>query len=603
MTQWREDLLRQGAQELEAVKDLQNIDNIIRLIDGGYWEPGRAPWKSTYYDNILADQRRESLSALSDIKPTLSISSKVPDYEQQAKIAHMVLRHYWINDALDLKLVEWIDHALLCAGFWKIVGYTGRIAITPCALGTVIPVQMKGNDLQSAAAVIYRSYESLMYFFRVFGRERSKGLEKYSVGLQAGMQGSNQYNRPDSIPEYQWNSLSPAMKYRMWKARGAQNTPQRGYPGYSVEPYPVIPLHEIYHEDIAQNDFGHPVLMKHPDLNVDEHNYHYIVEPGGWLFPRKRYTAFGGDDVMYDGPSPFWDGKYPFAMLALNPCVWAPFGISKYRDLIPLVQSANRIGAGVEETVMDAVNRNVVTRKGAIAPTDWDRFDPSRPKQKIMLNGTANPQTDFRYMDAKQLPVYVEMWLRNLDSRIKQKSGALDVSGLSRKKQVPGGDTITGMQDAMSGPYRLESRYVEQALCEAGILGVSRIFQFLTLDDRLRLLGPDGKTWEDYDYQASSMVPAHAPKEDWWRLFPVNVAQGSMHGSSQTKKQIIAMNLAKVNKISLKSLYEILEIGLDADQEIAQIKQEMSEMPQPAPAKSHGRQERMTRSARTGGPF
>ena len=597
MVEWKMQLVRQGAAEMGACQDLQNAQQYIDYLDGKWWM-NRPDWRSSFADNYLADQRRESIAALSDIHPAMEISSQVEDYKKQADICLKVIRHLWVREALDLKLNDWIDHAEFGTGFCKVSAYApGVMEVSAHALGTVIPILMEGHDLQSAQAVLYRVDKTLSHFIRRFGRDRAAGIERYSVGLQQALS-ADKYARPDDIPEYTWNALSPAMRRRMSLSRAGG--PQRGMYGTVAEPFPIIPLLEIYHEDISFNDFGHPVLVKHPDLPVDQHNFHYIVPPGGMLYPRKRLTIFAGDKVMYDGPNPFWDGQYPFVHLQLNPCVWAPGGISKYRDLIPLIKSINRIGAGVDETVMDAVNRTVVSRKGAVEPRMWDAFDPSRPKQKVLLNGTANPATDFKYMDAKNLPPYVEMWLRHLDGRVKTKSGSLDISGLSRKKQAPGGDTIENMRDAMSGPFRLESRYVEQAVKEVAILMVSRIFQFFTLNQRLRLLGPDGQTWEDYDYVAESMVPASAPKEDHWKLFSVDVAQGSMHGSSEFQKKVIAMRLRQGRDLSLRSLYKAINAGFDADEEIQRLKQEAQEMPQPA---AKGRTPRQTRTARNGGPI
>jgi hypothetical protein len=599
MIDWRESLTRQAAAEWQSCQDLQNVQTYISLLDGKYWGDNRPDWRSSFYDNVLADMRIESKAGLTDIHPAMDISCVVDDYKKQADIANNVIRAVYQDQSLDLELADLIDFALLNTGFLKIVAYEpGVMEITSNALGTVIPVTMKGRDLQSSSAVIYRDYEPLGYFYRKFGH-RAVGLERQSIGLHATI-GDDSYQRPDSIPEYQWRSLSPAMKLRMSLSRKAA-VPQRG--GYSTEPYPVIPLAEIYHEDYSLNEFGHPVLVKHPDLSVAEHNYHYIVQPKGFMYPRKRLTVFGGDQVVYDGPSPFWDGQYPFCMLSLNPCVWAPGGISKYRDLVPLCRSLNRVGSGVEETVIDAVNRNVVTRRGAIAPIDWDRYDPSKPKQKLMLNGNANVSQDFKYMEAKQLPAYVEMWLKHLDQRIKSRSGALDIQGLMSKKQVSGGDAIEGMRDAKSGPYRLESRYVEELIVKAATMMVSRIFQFYTVDQRLRLLGPDGQTWEDYDYQASSMVPAFSPAWDHWKLFSVRAKQGSMHGNSTYKKQVAAITLLKMGKMSLETAYSILDIGVDGSQEISKIVKESKELPQPAPKKGQGRDPRQTRGQRTGNPI
>jgi hypothetical protein len=603
MNIWRMTLLHQGTEELQACGDLQRVEEYIKYLDGKPYDPSRPEWRSQFSDNISMDQRLEAIAALTDIKPTVDISCAIDEYKHQAEIVQKVLRSVWTTQRIQSnQLRDLIDHALMGTGFLKMVAVEpGQMQISAKALGSVIPIQMEDNELQSAVAVIDRSYKSLMYFHEKFSRDKCAGLERQSVNLMDSLQG-DKYVRPDNIPEYQWSTLSPAMKRRMHLSRSAQSN--QGFPGSMAQAYPVIELQEIYHKDISYNDYGHPILVKDPDRKVADHNYHYIVPAGGMMFPRKRLTIFGGDKVLYDGPSPFWDGLYPYVMLQLNPTVWAPGGVAKYRDLIPLIKCSNRLLAGVEETCIDAVNRNVVTRKGAIDPISWDRYDPSRPKQKIMLNGTANPATDFRYMDAKQLPSYVEMTIKYLEGRINRRSGALDISGLSRKKQQPSGEVMEGLRDAMSGPYRLECDQVEGAMVEAARLGTSRVFQFYNKDQRIKLLGADGETWQDYDYVAENMVPASMPKEDHWQLFPIGLAPGTMHGGSQAQKKQVALSLRKTRDISLHGLYKILDAGLNADEEIANLKAESQELPQmPAKKSAGGRVPRQTRSSRNGNPI
>jgi hypothetical protein len=218
-----------------------------------------------------------------------------------------------------------------------------------------------------------------------------------------------------------------------------------------------------------------------------------------------------------------------------------------------------------------------------------------------MLNGTANPATDFRYMDAKQLPGYVENFLKFLEGRVNRRTGALDITGLSRKKQQPSAEVMQGLQDAMSGPYRLEMEQVEGGIIDLARMGVSRVFQFYNKDQRLKLLGADGETWEDYDYVAKNMVPASMPKEDHFRMFAVNGAAGTMHQGSQTQKKQTALVLRRGHDISLHGLYKILDAGLNADEEIANLAAEAKELPQPPP--KQGRTPRGTRTQRNGQPI
>lgn len=592
MIRWRDDINRQGLSDLQAYREFQEINIYIKYLEGTYWT-GRPVWRSQFYDNYLADQRREALAALSDIRPSITVSCEVDAYQDQAKIAQKYIQYLWEHNDLDLKLASWIDHALFGTGFLKITSYSpGLFEFTALGMDQVMPVLMN-DDLQQAVAVRYKNYQTIQYYLARFG-ERAQGLERYSTNITSALQSNDMYIRPDWIPEYTWNAFSPAMK----KIKSLRGGPTKLTTEGRV-PFPTIELQEIFSEDWSVNEAGHDVLVKHPDLDVREHNFHYIVPPKCRLYPRKRLVVFGGDRVLYDGPSPYWHGLYPFAMLQLNPCVWAPGGVSKYRDLIPLTRSINRIGVGIEESVMRALNGTWVARRGSIPEHVWESFDPGRPGQKILLNPVAR-NGDFQELTAAQLPSQVGAFQQYLIETIKRRSGSLDVSGLSRKNQTPGGDAVQEMRDSQSAPFRMEGRYVEAALKRAAYQVVSGIFQFATLDRRLKILGADGMTWSDFDYLAGSMIPSSSPKEDHWRQFPIHIAQGSSSGQSRYQQSVLALALHQRGALSTAGLYRQLNYPERWDDVKKELADELGAGIGLPPVR--GRTPRMTRNQQNGQP-
>ncbi len=591
LIRWKDQIVKQGADELESYVEFQKVEEYIKMLSGEYWSPNRPAFRSKFSDNYLADQRRESLASLSQVRPALDISSSIEAYKHIGEVAHKYTRYLWTEHDLDLEVVKWIDHALFGTGFMKHTASQDHFAFSAVGLDSVIPIQCS-DDIQTSAAVIYRAYHGLSYFQSKFGPQNCIGLEREAVHLTSGL-GREKYPRPADIPAYRWDPLSPQLKRRAVMRRGPMS-PTAG----DANPFPVIELLEIYTDDWSINDVSHDVLVKHPDLDVSEHNYHYIVPHGCRLFPRKRLTIFAGNRCMYDGPSPFWHGMYPFTMLQLNPCVWAPGGISKYRDLVPLVKSINRIVGGVDESVMHALNRNIIGKRGAMPEAAWDAFIPGKPGQKLLMNPIYQ-KGDVSWMDPPIVPAYVGEMLRYLVDNVKRRSGALDIQGLSRKKQAPGGEAIEQMRDSMSGPFQLEGRYVEAAIKRCGRQVVSNEFQYATLSGRLRILGADGMTWEDFDYDPHVMKPATDPKEDFWRSFSVNIAAGSTHGASKMQRKIEALTLRKMGDLSQRQMFHITEFPVDVDtnqKEIAEEHQMGIGVTQ-----GKGRTPRQTRSSRNGG--
>ena len=590
MIRWKEDLVRQGSSEMQAWKSFQEIERIIGYLDGDWYGANRPPYRSAFYDSYLSDQRREALASLSDIRPSIDITSSVEAYKAQAKVQHAYIRHLWSSENLDLKIVTWLDHALFGTGFMKMVARPNQFMFSAHGPDQVIPVQCNG-ELQSSGAVVYKAYKSLGYFQNSFGPEKCIGLERQSVKI-AQQLGTERYQRPAGVPEYTWDALSPRLQRRV-SLRNASLQQQ----GNNYTPFPVIPLMEIYYDDWSINEFDHPVWIHHPDLGKDEHNYHYIVPPGARLYPRKRLVVFAGDRVMYDGPSPFWHGLYPFSMLQLNPCVWSPGGISKYHDLIPLCRSINMVGSGIDEAVMRALNGTWIAKRGAIPEAVWEAFQPGKPGQKVLLNPVANIN-EFKEMQAPTLPAQVADWLRYLVDDVKRRSGSLDIQGLARKKQAPGGDAIEQMRDTMSSPFRLEGRYLEAGLEQCGEQTISNIFQYADMDSRLRILGADGVTWEDFDYRASTMVPDSSDPESHWRAFAFKIAPGSSHGSSRSQKRIEAFTMFRSGALSMEGLFEQTDFPANAQTEMERLKKEHD-----MGIGGGGKVPRPTRSARQGNPM
>src|SRR5580704_7717980 len=113
MVYWRDAVLRQGAEELQACNDLQRANDYNGYLNGAYWDADRPEFRSKYSDNVLMDQRLEAIAALSDIRPTIDISCSVEEYKAQAEIVLNVFRSVWQTQRIQShQLRDWIDHAL-----------------------------------------------------------------------------------------------------------------------------------------------------------------------------------------------------------------------------------------------------------------------------------------------------------------------------------------------------------------------------------------------------------------------------------------------------------------------------------------------------------
>lgn len=558
------DLREQAIAELKLNGEYAEISSYISALRGDQWGRGRPKYRSSFVDNVLAKARIEAKAYLTDIQPTIDIRSKVASYQNQAELIQNCIHHEWRRLNMDLRLAALIDHANFGVGYARIGGLLpGELVFRAFGMDTVLPIQ-RGDTIQESSAVLYRTHKPIQYFTKMFPG-RADDIQRYADQAMNAMT-TNQYSRPGHVDEYTWNSMSPAMKYKMGVRLG------RPSPSDS-EPFPTVALEEFWVSDPAVNETKDRILIRNPYLSVDQHNYWYFVDPGQPLWPRKRLIIYGGEkQLLYDGPSPYWHGLYPFGELILDPIVWGPGGFSRYRTMLPINKGINEMNAGIFDMVKKSLNQSLIGKKGAVADAVFDRFFQDMPGSKMLMNPGSNPATDLQYGPVPQLPAYTPAFLQHLYQRFDRQSGSVDTMQLARKKQVPSSDVIQQMKDSQSGQFRLEGRYVEAFLTDVGPQAVSNVIQFFTLNKRITLFGPDGVTKQDFNFRPGDITPDSQPRENHWQNFDVEVTPGSLHGGNRDADINKFIGLYRLGAISLRELHRRLDIANSA-----QIIQEMGE--------------------------
>lgn len=558
------DLREQAIAELKLNAEYAEIPKYIAALRGDQWGQNRPKYRSNFVDNVIGKARIEAKAYLTDIQPTIDIRSKVDSYIKHAELIQNCIHHEWRRLNMDLRLAALVDHAGFGVGYARLGGlFPGELIFRSFGMDTVLPIQ-RGDTLQESSAVLYRTHKPVQYFTKMFPG-RAEGIIKYADQSMNAMT-TNQYARPGHVDEYTWNSMSPAMKYKM----GVKlNRPS---PSES-EPFPTVTLEEFWINDPAVNETKERILIRNPYLSVDEHNYWYWVEPGQPLWPRKRLVIYGGErQLMYDGPSPYWHGQFPFGELILDPVVWGPGGLSRYRSLMPLNKGINEMNAGIFDMVKKSLNQSLIGKKGSVADAVFDRFFQDMPGSKMLMNPGANPQTDLRYGPVPELPGYTPQFLQHLYQRFDRQAGGIDSMSLAKKKQMPSSDAIQQIKDSQSGQFRLEGRYLEAFLSDMGPQAVSNVIQFFTREKRISLFGANGITKQDFNFRPGDITPDHEPREQHWMNFDCEVTPGSMHGGSRDSDINKYIGLYRLHAISLQELHRKLEIGNSAEilKEIAQ---------------------------------
>src|ERR1700722_1934337 len=533
---------------------------IQALLGDGFWAANHRRWRLRFADNRLAKCRLDHLAQLTDTRPVIDVSTSVDAYKKTAQVIAADIREMWTRKDWDLKLVRTADIAdCYGTGFMRLgAAWPGEQNALPCGPDQVLPIQL-GFDIQESAAVLFRTWKSVWWIKQKFPFS-SNGIEREILNQPlygtSGYSADITFNRPSYIDEYTWNGLSQGMK-RLLGVRGMPTQdPSAG------QYYKTLEIEELFVDDPTPNESTSEIIVSDPFLPFDAHNWWYRVKPSQRLFPRKRHLVFAGSKLLSDGPAPYWHGLYPFAMLQFNPVFWSFWGLSKYRDLLPINIAMNEIVAGCMDLIKRALNPTAITKEGAVSPAAWKEFYPDLPGMKLRVGANEQLTNALRYMESPQIPAYVVQMLTGwLAPEFDRMSGAVDVASMGRKKQNPGGDTIDSMKDAQNTNLRLEERQLEIYLRDAGKQVVSNDLQFSTTTFRLQRLGESGLTPSDFNENSGNMLPEdEAARPDFWKQFALTISAGSLHSGAKDKEKQIAINLAGKRLLPIRSMYDKLEI-------------------------------------------
>ena len=255
---------------------------------------------------------------------------------------------------------------------------------------------------------------------------------------------------------------------------------------------------------------------------------------------------------------------YPFACLWNNKVPWSFYGLSFYRDLLPMQRLVNEIPAGISDMIAKALNPPLLTKQGTVAPAAFQAFNSDLPGARLILNGNvANINEAFVWQTPPQIPNYVAQMLSGVvNPEFDKLAGNIDVMSIQGKNQMPSGDSIDEMKQSLQTSLRREEKFIESFLNDAGQQVVSNIIQFYDAEQRMKLVGEDGITDQDFLYSPGKIFPGDKRFDPYvWKSFTFRIQPGSLNAGAKDKRIMEGVGLAARGLISRKELYR--RMGLD----------------------------------------
>jgi hypothetical protein len=332
-------------------------------------------------------------------------------------------------------------------------------------------------------------------------------------------------------------------------------------------------FYRCFLDDQTRNLTTTPIPMGPPEAA-----WSYLVKPGDRLYPNKRLILCTPEAIIWDGPSPFWHGMFPFSRLKLWEVPWQFLGVSLLNDLIPVQDGINDLANDIRLGIKQWMDQTTVYDRQAVSETFMKLFDPRRPGAKVKTNPTYGD--GFKKLDGPNpavLQLGMEFW-QGMVSKFGDLSGVANLETLLQLRQMPGADTIRTYYEAQTPALRSEGRMIEAYIRDIAEMLKVNTFQYMTKAKRIAVLGEGGRTLEDFDFDPESLVPAmeegqpgytpeldsRLPREQraqfFHNLLTFRVTPNSLLAMDSAERKMLYLTLAREGLCDILTLLEQLEV-------------------------------------------
>lgn len=488
-------------------------------------------------------QIREVVSTLSNLRPTWDYVSNDPaKYEGQANVLNKLQRSWWFGEEVDRSIRQALQYAAVEGTGYLYMTWekplrqtTGRIKLTPLGAMSYIPLQQAmDNKIQNAEVGIVCTEIPVQRARRLYKLPHLKATNNTATNLIQGA----------GLKGLITNVISPYLR-----AGGPTRNKN------AAANVPTVNIYHLYIKDDSINETGEPIKMG--NFSADGKpldNFSYIVPslndpiPTGkmipqytdgqpslnpmtnepvlteetrpaetadcMVYPNLRLIIMTPTDLIYDGPSMFWHGKIPIIQFRFDDWPWNFLGFSLVRDTWRLEESINgRLRA--RDDAMNAKLNPALMFDSRMSEEFQSNFTPRVPGGRIvkppMVDKPVEPVVPVGFYDPGP---NVDAEIQADEKRLDFLLGVSEVDALMKLKQMPQSDSLDKLIGASTAIIIDIARNMESSIRQLGEMWKCMAMEFCTTRERYQLLGDDGITMEDFDFDPGNMIPSHLEGED-----------------------------------------------------------------------------------------
>lgn len=563
---WLREMVQEGDRLNRDDPSYDHAEIGMRYITGDQRrDPTEAAIK--YLPKITINESRKAAQAhasvLTDLKPTWSYKALNPQFQEAGNILNKRVIAWYVGTMADIELGNWVKGSL-AAGTWDLkvewdphAKFGGDHRILASDFRDTLPWRPASGSrsVQDWQGVTFR--------------------EEYTVNVLRGM-----YPTKAHLFNPTTDSILGTLMGRFRSITSRLVSPATdtlgGLTGQTHNQKPRsgnVILYRSFLDDQSRNLTSSPIPMGPAGAS-----WAYVVPPQGRMYPHKRLIVSTHDAVVWDGPSPFWHGMYPFSRLKLWEVPWQFLGIGLLHDLIPVQDGINDTVQDIRLAIKKWMDPATVYDRQAVSETFMRLYDARRPGAKVKTNPTYGD--GFKVLDGpapQAITLALELWQRLTDS-FSNLAGTANLQALLQLRQMPGADTIKQYYEAMTPELRAEGRAMEAALRDVAEMLKVNTFQYESQAKRRTMFGDAGLTLDDFDFDPATLIPAMTPGQPGYtpeldesldqadraqffhKMFVFMVAPNSLLAMNAQEQKMLRLQLARMGYYDFWSLMDNLEI-------------------------------------------
>jgi len=611
---WVRRCREEGEAYFKSCRAYESLDTVLDILCGKINLQAPAEKLSLIFLNTIKRNIKEMIATLANIRPSWyyeANSTKDPNLLKQARIQNGLSDDWYRRRFIDREIKKMLQWALpegtsYISPVWNphLDGLNqGNIEIKHYRYNQVYPTQLGPEfDLQRAYTVTMEEETPYLRVCKMFPHKAhlirpDRGMVKVNSLFQSGVR-------------------------VVTDAIGAIRQADQKKPN-QTHPSPVTDVFYTYVDDFSTNRLDYPIPMG------EGNNWGYIVPVKGdkilshytssgepvlktatfedcYLYPNRRLIISTNTCILYDGPSFWWHGKVPIIKYSPDSWVFSYLGFSVVSEVLSLEKSSINMRRAVEDALQLSIDPPLVVDEISVAKSKAGsnsiRTPGKRIRGKLQMGDFIKP-----ILPPTSYKVGMEHfnYIQEVEDKIAYIMGVPDLKELQKANQIPSADSIEKFFQQAGAIVTDMSRSMDPVVCQMADMNRYYFFQFYDLAKRIRILGEDGITPEDYDFEPGTLIPTSLPYEplstDGTSIisstyvqrvkhhinsFSTAIHPTSLHQITNMARKLLRMQASKVNPllISAETIAKDLDIEnwghLEGDTELEKKMSELKIMQQ-----------------------